>query len=110
MHGRIVWQDVPSAVARANRVDKSPEARKFSRDPENEFFLPTGYVGRGKALHPSRRRRRRRSSRRSRRPAARTCGRRMSRALPRSSRRRHPAAEALPVAVIRSLVEDGHIS
>lgn len=38
----IVRIDVPAASARAWRVDANPEARRFSRDPEREFFLPAG--------------------------------------------------------------------
>lgn len=50
-HGRIVYQDVPtSTVAKSKVADLSQDIKKFSRDPENELYLPQEFVGRGAPL------------------------------------------------------------
>jgi hypothetical protein len=48
--GRMVYQDVPASVAEKSRVQDNPEARRYSRDPENELFLPAEYAGKGKPV------------------------------------------------------------
>jgi len=45
----IVWVDVPNSELDDYRVVNNPEAAKFSRDPENEFFLPARLAKQAKA-------------------------------------------------------------
>lgn len=40
--GRISFIDVPAAEVENYRATNFPEARRFSRDPEREFFVPKG--------------------------------------------------------------------
>lgn len=41
---RIVFVDVPAAVAESSKVSNVPEAARFSRDPEREFFVPPEFA------------------------------------------------------------------
>lgn len=47
-HGRVVYQDVPSAVADAAKLaQQTPDIQRYSLDRDREYFLPAEYKGRG---------------------------------------------------------------
>ena len=50
--GRMTWVAVPQAVADAHRVSRigKPEVQRYSRDPENEFFLPKEWADKRKPI------------------------------------------------------------
>jgi broad specificity phosphatase PhoE len=47
---RLTYIDVPEDVAKQYNVANHPDAAKFSRDPDREFFLPPEYVGKGTVI------------------------------------------------------------
>jgi hypothetical protein len=52
-HGRMLYLDAPKGVAERGRVAGIPSARKFSADPDNEFFLPTVFRGKARPIPPA---------------------------------------------------------
>jgi Predicted RNA methylase len=51
---KIEYVDVPEAVAQQGRLrQQPPEIQRFSLDPDNEYFLPAPYAGRGAPLPAS---------------------------------------------------------
>jgi hypothetical protein len=48
---RLVWQDVPTAIARQSHLpQQATKVQQFSLDPQHEWFLPPAYAGKGRPM------------------------------------------------------------